>query len=86
MAAHDTSSALRELAHRENDGLEVTLLWSKADDRVFVRVGDTRSGDGFDLPVCASDALDVFDHPYAHAAARGIHYTADLRRTEPAHA
>jgi hypothetical protein len=30
------------------------------------------TADSFELPVTSNDALDVFDHPYAHAAFRGV--------------
>jgi hypothetical protein len=69
----------RELAHRENDGLTVTLLWHSLSDRLTVRVRDLRTGEGFELEAAAGNALDVFDHPYAYAAGRGLLPTeADL--------
>jgi hypothetical protein len=62
----------RELAYRENDGLEVTLLWDETRDRVAVRVLDTRTGDAFELEARCDSALDVFYHPYSHAAHRQV--------------
>jgi hypothetical protein len=64
----------RELAYRASDGLEVSLLWSEADDRLAVRVSDGRSGDSFELPVGEANPLHVFYHPYAYAAFEGIEY------------
>ena len=62
----------RELAHRSADGIDVTLLWSQADDTLWVLVVDTRSGATF-VVACGDDRpLDVFAHPYAYAAVRGI--------------
>jgi hypothetical protein len=59
----------RELAARENDGLEVRLVWSKAVGRVKVRVRDAKDGGRFDLDVPGADALSVFYHPFAYASA-----------------
>jgi hypothetical protein len=66
----------RELAHRESDGLEVTLLWQPDTDQLLVAVLDTRQGDAFSVPVDEASPLDVFEHPFAHAAQRGIPFLA----------
>lgn len=60
-------SAIRELDHRTNDGIEVRLLWNSNTNHVSVSVNDTRSGESFELPVPAADALAAFHHPYAYA-------------------
>jgi hypothetical protein len=57
----------RELDHRSNDGIEVTLLWSPQTNRVWISVADDRRGDWFEQDVDPSDALDAFHHPYAYA-------------------
>lgn len=57
----------RELAHRESDGIAVTLYWHSDTDRLSVIVENRREGDWFELPAGASNALDVFEHPYAYA-------------------
>jgi len=62
----------QELAHRANDGMDVTLFWSKTNGRLAVQVSDTRSGDFFELEARCDRALDVFHHPYAYAAFQGI--------------
>ena len=55
--AHITTDALgaidewTELASRENDGLAVSLFWSKATDRIKVLVADTKFDDVFELDV-----------------------------------
>jgi hypothetical protein len=73
MTALHTATEARELAHREADGVEVTLLWHPAGDFVTVTVVDSRGGDQFELVLEDGDrALDVFHHPYAHAARRGL--------------
>jgi hypothetical protein len=56
-----------ELDRRVSDGIHVQLLWSPEDDRVFVAVADTRTGEDFTVEVAdRSRALDVFHHPYAY--------------------
>jgi hypothetical protein len=59
----------RELAHRTSDGIEVTLFWSKATDRVTIAVLDSHSEESLEFDVDGSAALDAFTHPYAYAAA-----------------
>jgi hypothetical protein len=65
-----SASALVQLAHRENDGIDVTLVWDKRGDRRIVFVLDSRSGELLTVPVGRDNALDVFYHPFAYAAAR----------------
>jgi hypothetical protein len=87
MPATSTSrprTSVKELAHRAADGVEVTLLWSKRENRTFVRVRDDRSGDFFELDVPAASALDAFNHPYAYASFNGLEYEAGKR--EPVYA
>jgi hypothetical protein len=67
-----TTSEVKELAQRESDGIEVTLLWSPADSSLTVVCADGRTGDWFALAVEPATALDVFDHPYAYAARQGV--------------
>ena len=76
MASKNTT---RELDHRSNDGLEVTLLWQPETDRITVKVFDGKTGDDFDLSVDSADAMDAFRHPYAYAASRGVHFVAGAR-------
>ena len=77
MFAHP-ASFVRELDHRSSDGLDVRLLWSEYDGRVAVVVHDARTGDAFSVAVLPHDrAVEVFEHPFAYAAARGIP-TSDL--------
>jgi hypothetical protein len=66
-APPDVEQRARELAHREGDGIEVTLVWYAETDHVAVRVADTRTGDRFELRVHPSRALDAFHHPFAYA-------------------
>jgi hypothetical protein len=73
----------KELAYRENDGVAVALLWHTSTNDLTVSVMDLRNEDGFDLAVDPEDALEVFNHPYAYAAFRGL-ATPTLR--EPVYA
>jgi hypothetical protein len=67
------SSATRELAHRATDGVEVALLWYPSNDVVSVQVVDAKAGEAFELVLGEGDRpLDVFHHPYAYAALRGL--------------
>lgn len=70
------------LAWRTNAGIRVTLLWAAETNAVAVHVHDARLDDEFELDVePGANPLDVFEHPYAYAAWRGIEYrSAELRR------
>jgi len=68
----------RELAHRISDGIEVSLYWSGATNRVTVAVLDSHSGEGLEFDVDGSAALDAFNHPYAYAATRRVRSVAPL--------
>ena len=72
MASTATAEA-RELAFREADGLEVALLWHQHEGFVTVTVNDSKTGEAFELVLADTDnALDVFNHPFAYAAHRGL--------------
>ena len=66
-----STTPVRELAHRRNDGLDIRLLWDSAVDRVSVSLHDAKTGEGFEVEVGPGErALDVFNHPFAYAAVR----------------
>ena len=71
----------RELATREGDGLEISLLWSGTADRVKVTVSDSRLDDEFELHVAGAEAVAAFHHPFAYAAGRGIGFADPLRES-----
>jgi hypothetical protein len=71
-ATRTLNGSLRELAYRESDGIEVTLIWNEREDTLTVSVLDARKGDSFELDAPRDQALDVFYHPYSHAAHRGV--------------
>jgi hypothetical protein len=64
-----------ELAVREQNGVAVTLYWVRGTDVLLVSVVDRRNGEAFELVLQPDErALDVFHHPYAYAAARGLDF------------
>ena len=71
-----------ELMSRESTGITVTLLWSPATNVATVAVADAASDDYFALVLTAHESpLEVFNHPFAHAAARGLEFRT--QRPEP---
>jgi hypothetical protein len=75
MATTDaTHQPYRELAYRLNDGVEVVLFWHQITDELTVTVSDERTGAYYELAADPDQALDVFNHPYAYAASRGVPY------------
>ena len=60
-------AARRELAYRNQNGLEVSLLWDPRSNEVSVEVVDQRDDSGFRLPIAGHLALDAFHHPYIYA-------------------
>jgi hypothetical protein len=73
-----------ELASRESNGITVTLFWSRATNLVTVAVADRPSGEYFELVLSEDELpLDVFNHPYAHAAARGLEFRTHRTALEP---
>jgi hypothetical protein len=59
-----------ELAYRKANGIEVSLLWSRAENSITVVCVDARTEERFTVAADPADALDVFRHPYAYAARR----------------
>ena len=70
-----------ELALRKTNGITVRLLWSRSTNLVTVAVDDAANDDHFELILGEQErALDVFHHPFAHAAARGIEFRTGRRQ------
>ena len=66
---------LRELDYRAADGVEVALVWVVGTKSLFVVVHDANTGGVLQLDVEPDEnAFDVFNHPDAYAAARGLEY------------
>jgi hypothetical protein len=70
-ARHDLVMNRKELAYRQSDGLEISLLWDPRNDALAVRVVDARLGVTLELPVRDESPLEVFYHPFAVASRRG---------------
>jgi hypothetical protein len=70
VAITDPETHLRELDHRESDGIQVWLLWSPVTREVWVSVLDEDTGESLRVDVDPSRALDAFHHPFAYLAAR----------------
>ena len=63
-----TTFKRRELAHRANNGIEVSLFWEK--------VGDVlKTDEFFELEIPRDRAMDAFHHPYAYL---GAHEAAEV--------
>jgi hypothetical protein len=77
-ATDSTADALRELAHRVTDGVEVVLFWNSMTHELTVCVCDDRAGSYFELATEPDRALDVFYHPYSYAAFQGVPYEDEL--------
>ena len=67
-----TANHIEELMSRESNGISVSLFWNREDDSLTVCVFDAASESAFELEVGASSPLDVFHHPFAYAAHRGL--------------
>jgi hypothetical protein len=74
MSAATDTRPRRELAHRSNDGLDVTLFWSPDTDELTVCVCDQRRGAYFEIEPERNGALEVFYHPYSYASLSCVHY------------
>jgi hypothetical protein len=72
-----TRSQPHELAHRANDGLEVTLFWVPATDELKVCVCDQKLGAYFEIRPRPDLALDVFYHPYSYAGSVDVGFADD---------
>jgi hypothetical protein len=63
-----TNTLRRELAHRNSNGVNVSLYWDGANNTLGLEVRDERLQDFFKLCVPSDRALDAFHHPYADRA------------------
>lgn len=72
MANCATYEDRRELARRTSYGIDVSLEWCTREACLRVSVVNEAAGSAFELVVGDADPLDVFNHPYAYAAYRGI--------------
>ena len=83
MSTATTLTDTRELNYRTADGVEVTLLWHASRNFLSVVVSDARIGEIFELVLDElDDAMDMFHHPYAYAAHRGLEFSAASGKKE----
>jgi len=76
-------TSVRELAHRQADGIDVRLLWDGDSNALSVVVLDYKTHESFELVLDEHDrALEVFEHPYAYAAHRGLEFPLPSRQPE----
>jgi hypothetical protein len=63
-----TTHTGQELAHRSNDGIDVTLFWVQegGEHRAVVCVCDRREGSYFEILAESYLALDIYYHPFAY--------------------
>ena len=63
-----TTHLMRELDHRNSDGIDVRLLWNEHDGRVVVAVADAKTEEAFTVEVREGEnAMKIFQHPFAYA-------------------
>ena len=63
MAANHTR---RELAHRVNNCISVSLFWDTVGDLLTLEVHNECDAEHFELEVPRDRAMDAFHHPYAY--------------------
>jgi hypothetical protein len=65
---HGSTTIRTELAHRSDNGIDVTLVWVRGSgcDATIVCVCDRRDGAYFEIPTEPRLALDVYHHPFVY--------------------
>ena len=85
LSTDSSADHFRELDRRSTDRIDVRLLWRERDNRVIVAVSDGKTGERFSVKVHPGERpLDVFHHPFAYAAWRGIDTHPDAEERSPA--
>ena len=64
-------SSFEELDYRESDGIQVSLLWSRATNDLSVLVIDTKRTSS-SSSASPDKALDAFRHPFAYAESHTV--------------
>ena len=72
MTTTTTHDGRKLLAHRVEDGRDVSLAWSEPAGRLTVEVFDAVAGSGYELEVSGDEAYRVFEEPDSHALAAGL--------------
>jgi len=58
---------LVEIDHRANGGIDVSLMWDRSTDVLYVQVIDWGMDEDYTFAVDRDHALDAFRHPFAYA-------------------
>jgi hypothetical protein len=72
---------LLEIDHRANGGIDVSLIWDRAADKLYVQVIDWGMDEDCTFAVDRDHALDAFRHPFAYADRLSPSEAAPLRRS-----
>ncbi len=65
----ETVTQIVDLADRHSEDLDVVLLWGRQTGRLWVDVTHRQTGRTARVNATATNALDVFHHPFAYAQA-----------------
>jgi hypothetical protein len=76
-ADYGNDMTLKELDYRTGDRIEVSLLWSPESGQLAVVV-DEAAGEEFAMEVEPSEAMEVFNHPFAYASKRRLEFRRPL--------
>lgn len=63
-----TATVRKELAHRSNNGVNVSLFWDSVGDTLLLEVYDSATDDYFEVEVPRDRGLHAFHHPYVYRA------------------
>ena len=63
----EIKSLFAQLDYRDNDGIEVSLLWNRANNSITVYAYDSRTNESLEIAVDPAQAREAFLHPYAYA-------------------
>jgi len=72
-----------ELDYRESDGIQVSLLWSRATNALSVVVIDTKTDEQLEFSVEPARARDAFRHPFAYAPSDAVETASRATVGEP---
>jgi hypothetical protein len=58
---------LVEIDHRSNGGIDVSLMWDRDADVLYLQVIDWGMDEDYVFSIDGAHALDAFRHPFAYA-------------------
>jgi hypothetical protein len=80
---HEQHTAPADIAYRKSGRYEISLLFEATTRELTVSVLDEITGVICELPVHADEALEVFNHPFAHPAFEGVAFHDERADTRP---